>query len=113
MNTFVQSLLPHLFTVVPAVLFYAVALSLCLMRRRTLGRAGTYASQGFGLLLFSSLMNAGAQAWLMASRLDDHLSTSEMAARMGFMSIFSTLLWLAAMSLLLAAILARRPAQSD
>ncbi|MBT2749003.1 MULTISPECIES: hypothetical protein [unclassified Lysobacter] len=111
MNEFLLSMLTNLLMGLPGMLLYVLGLSLCLMRKPSLGRASTYAALGFGLLLLSTLLSLGSQAWIMWSAQHEHASISSLSIRVAVLSIASTLLSLTGVGLLLAAILVRRPAQ--
>ncbi|MGO1069905.1 hypothetical protein [Lysobacter sp. CA199] len=110
MNDWIVSALPHLLTMIPGLLLYTLGLSLCLVRSRTLGRASTYASLGFGLLLLSSLLGAGSQVWFTWMAQQGAAAISSLAMRMAVLGIVNMLISLVGITLLLAAILARRPA---
>jgi hypothetical protein len=111
MNPFLLSVLPNLLMALPGMLLYVLGLSLCLIRKPSLGTASTYASLGFGLLLLSSLLGLGTQAWIMWSTQHEHASISSLSIQVAALSVANTLVSLTGVGLLLAAILIRRPAQ--
>lgn len=108
-----QSVLPQslmvLLTMLPAMLLYILGLSLCLTRRRQLGNASTYGALGFGLLLLSAALSVATQVWTFMM-MGNYESAASLGMRLGVMSIANTVLSLTGVTLLLAAILARRPA---
>lgn len=110
MSDWVLAVLPQLALMVPGMLLYVLGISLCLARRRSLGVASTYASLGFGLLLLSSLLGAGAQIWFNWMVQQGASAVSSLSMRMAAMGIVTTVIVLTGITALLAAILARRPA---
>ncbi|MGH8082182.1 MAG: hypothetical protein ACREP7_16530 [Lysobacter sp.] len=111
MNEVLVSVAPHLAMMLPSMALYALGLALCLNRRKSLGRASTYASLGFAFLLFNSLLNIGSQTWFMWRMMNGHAPASELSISMSISAVVSTLFSLTGLTLLLAAILVRRPAQ--
>ncbi|WP_156087512.1 MULTISPECIES: hypothetical protein [unclassified Lysobacter] len=96
----------------PHLLVCTVGLVLCLMRRPALGAAGVYASVGFGLFIFGSLLGLCGQVWLLWMQQKGEPSASSLAMGMGAFSALVILLHAIAMGLLIAAILVRRPARA-
>lgn len=97
---------------VPHLLACAVGLLLCLLRRRELGAAGLYGGLGFGLHIVGSLVSLGAQVWAMWAREHAAAAAYSIASGLTVFIVIATALHTIAMGLLVAAVVARRPAQS-
>ena len=95
----------------PHVLVCTVGLVLCLTRRAALGPAGTYGSLGFALLIGGSLVGLGGQAWYF-SQLHGGATVHSVAISIGAFGVITTVMHAIAIGLLIAAIVARRPAQA-
>lgn len=106
------ALLGPAMTAAPHLLLCAVGLLLCLTRRPLLGTAGVYGSLGFALLIGTSLLGLAGQVWLMWTKHNGETSAYSMAFGMGAFSVIATVMHAVALILLIAAILARRPAQA-
>ncbi|QWF16787.1 hypothetical protein [Lysobacter capsici] len=106
------ALIGPLLHIAPHLLACAVGLLLCLLRRRELGTAGLYGGLGFGLHIGGSLVGLGGQAWSMWAREYAAAPVSSIASGLTVFIVIATVLHTIAMGLLVAAIVARRPAQS-
>jgi low temperature requirement protein LtrA len=93
----------------PLLIVYAAGLTLCLTRRRQLGVASTYAAIAFALLIAGVLLSLAGQAWSYRA-ISSGMPASSMAVISGVVGVSHMLLSLLATTLLVAAILARRPA---
>lgn len=96
---------------VPYLLVCGVGLVLCLLRRPRLGAAATYAATGFGLLMLESLLGLANHAWMIWS-LHSGADSSSITMRSSIIGGVTMLVTLTALSLLMTAILMRRPGQS-
>ncbi|WP_157476516.1 hypothetical protein [Lysobacter sp. Root690] len=111
-NDLFVAMLGPLMSSAPHVLVCTVGLVLCLARRTALGTAGTYGSLGFALLIGGSLVGLAGQAWFLWGQLHDAATPHSIAIRIGAFGVVTTVMHAIAMGLLVAAIIARRPAQA-
>jgi hypothetical protein len=111
-NLLFAALIGPLLNTAPHLLVCSVGLLLCLLQRRALGAAGLYGSLGFGLHIGGSLVGLAGQVWMTWAREYAAATASSIALRLSIFFVIATALHTIAMGLLIAAILAGRPAQA-
>jgi hypothetical protein len=111
-NDLFVAMLGPLMSSAPHVLVCTAGLVLCLARRTALGSAGVYGSLGFALLIGGSLVGLAGQAWFLWGQMQGEATPRSLALSIGAFGVVTTVMHAIAMGLLIAAILARRPARA-
>ena len=110
-SEFLLSLLGPAAYALPYLLVCGVGLALCLLRRQRLGAAATYGAAGFGLLMVESLLGLANHAWMIWS-LHAGGDSSGISLRSSIFGGVNMLVTLTGLSLLMTAVLMRRPGQT-
>lgn len=108
-NDWLPALMVQAAFMTPNLLAYITGIVLCLSWRRRIGVGATYAVAAFSLLALGIVLNLLAQAWVYRS-MASGLSASATSLGHGVIGVAQVLISVVATGLLIAAVLARRPA---